>query len=365
MVPQVAIRPSKLSRADRFRRQIRKSPTLEVIMVWKWRGLARRCSVAATTAAVCFAACFVASAASAQADYPNKPVRIIVPSTPGGGTDTVARLLATELSMTMGQQFYIDNKAGAASLIGGAAAASSAPDGYTLLVAPSTMTSLHVAHAKMPFHPAKDLTPVTMIVSIPDVLLVNPSVPAKNLQELLALARKNPGKLSYASPGFASTTNMAMELLKSRTGVDIQNVPYKGVAPALVDVIGGRVEVMMVNLASAKSYIDAGKLRPIAVSTLKRVAILPDVPTIAEQGVSGYDVYQWFGLLAPAGTPKAIVDKLYAQAKKALQASAVVKWAAAEGADPVGNTPAEFHAAIVQEIARWSDVASAAHIKSR
>jgi tripartite-type tricarboxylate transporter receptor subunit TctC len=334
-------------------------------MFWKWRRLARYSNVAATIATVCFAACIAASAANAQSDYPNKPVRIIVPSTPGGGTDVVARLLAMELSRAIGQQFYIDNKAGASSLIGGAAAASSAPDGYTLLVAPSTMTSLHVAHAKMPFHPATDFAPVTMIVSIPDVLLVNPSVPAKNLQELLALARKSPGKLSYASPGFASTTGMGMELLKSRTGVDIQNVPYKGVAPALIDVIAGRVGIMMVNLASAKSYIDAGKLRPIAVTTSKRVAILPEVPTIAEQGVAGYDVYQWFGLLAPAGTPKPIVDMLYVQATKALRASAFVKWAAAEGADPVGNTPAEFHTAIVQEVARWTDVASAAHIKPR
>ncbi len=305
----------------------------------------------------------LASGAQAQSDYPSKPVRIIVPSSPGGGTDTVARLLAQNLSEKLGQQFFIENRPGAGSMTGIEAGARSTPDGYTLLMAASTMTSLHVARQSMRFDATKDFAPVTLIVSIPNVLVVHPSLPVKTFGELDALAKKEPGKLSFASPGLASTTHMAMELLKTRAGIDMLHVPYNGVAPALTDVLAGRVPVMMVNAVSAKQHLDASTLRALAVSSIKRAAILPDVPTIAESGVPGYEAFHWFGLLAPAGTPKEIVARLYLETALALKTPKIVSWMATEGGEVVGNTSDEFHKIIADDVAKWTAVARAANIK--
>jgi tripartite-type tricarboxylate transporter receptor subunit TctC len=299
----------------------------------------------------------------AQPSYPSKPVRFIVPSTPGGGTDTVTRLLAQHLSDKLGQQFFVENRPGAGSMTGIEAGARAAPDGYTLLVAASTMTSLHVVREKMRFDAVKDFTPITLLVSIPNVLVVHPSLPATNFAELIALAKKQPGTLSYASPGFGSTVHMAMEFLKSSTGIDMLHVPYNGVTPALTDVIAGRVPVMLVNTASVKAHLDTGALRAIAASSVKRASALPNLPTIAESGIPGYEAIQWFGLLAPAGTPNDIVARLHQETTVALKTERMIKWMATEGGDAGGNSPKEFLNTIASEVERWSAVARAANIK--
>jgi tripartite-type tricarboxylate transporter receptor subunit TctC len=305
----------------------------------------------------------LASAAQAQSDYPSRQVRILVPSSPGGGTDTMARLLALHLSEKLGQQFIIENRPGGGSATGTEAAARAAPDGYTLVMVASTMTSLHVTRKTMRFDAAKDFAPITLAVSIPNVLVVHPSLPAKSFAELVALAKKEPGKLSFASPGLGSTTHMGMELLKTSAGIVMLHVPYNGVAPGLTDVLAGRVPVMLVNAVSVKQHLDSGALRALAVSTLKRASLMPDVPTIAELGVPGYNVFQWFGLLAPAGTPKEIVTRLHQEAAAGLKTPKVMSWMATEGADLVASTPEEFHKTVVEDVAKWSAVARAAGIQ--
>jgi tripartite-type tricarboxylate transporter receptor subunit TctC len=303
--------------------------------------------------------------AFAQPAYPSKPVKIIVPSSPGGGTDTVTRLLAQHLSDTLGHNFYIENRPGAGSMTGIEAAARSTPDGYTLLVAASTMTSLHVIREKMRYDAVKDFEPIALLVSIPNVLVVHPSVPAKSFAEFIALAKADPGKLSFATPGLGSTVHMAMELLKTRADIDMLHVPYNGVAPALTDVIAGRVSAMLVNAASVKGHIDSGAVRPLAASSLKRAAGLPDLPTVAELGIPGYQAIQWFGLLAPAGTPKDIVARLHRETVAALKTEKIVKWMATEGAEPGTGTPDAFAAMIAREVKEWTDVARAAGIKPK
>ncbi len=303
--------------------------------------------------------------APAQPAYPTKPVKIIVPSSPGGGTDTVTRLLAQHLSETLGHNFYIENRPGAGSMTGIEAGARSTPDGYTLLVAASTMTSLHVIREKMRYDAVKDFEPITLLVSIPNVLVVHPSVPVKSFAEFIALAKQEPGKLSFATPGLGSTVQMAMELLKTKAGIDMLHVPYNGVAPALTDVIAGRVSAMLVNVASVKGHIDAGAVRALAVSSLKRASALPDLPTIAELGIPGYEAIQWFGLLAPAGTPKDVVARLHSETVAGLKTEKVVKWMATEGAEPGGGTPQEFAGLIAREVKEWTEVARAAGIEAK
>ncbi|MCX7312587.1 MAG: tripartite tricarboxylate transporter substrate binding protein [Alphaproteobacteria bacterium] len=309
-------------------------------------------------------AALLAPHANAQSDYPSRPVRIIVPSSPGGGTDTVARLLGQHLSEKLGQQFVIENRPGGGSATGIEAGARATPDGYTLVMVASTMTSLHVTRKAMRFDAAKDFSPVTLIVSIPNVLVVHPSLPVKTFAELIELAKKEPGKLAFASPGLGSTTHMGMELLNSRAGIDLLHVPYNGVAPGLTDVLAGRVPVMLVNAVSVKQHLDAGTLRAIAVSSIKRASLLPDVPTIAESGIPGYDVYQWFGLLAPAETPKPIVSLLHREIVAGLNTPKIVNWMATEGGDSVGNKPEEFLKVIADDVERWSAVARAANLKA-
>ena len=306
--------------------------------------------------------CLAAPSVQAQSAYPTKPVKIIVPSSPGGGTDTVTRLLAQHLSDTLGQNFYIENRPGAGSMTGIEAGARATPDGYTLLVVASTMTSLHVIREKMRYDAIKDFDPIALLVSMPSVLVVHPSVPAKSFAEFIALAKQEPGKLSFATAGLGSTVHMAMELLKTKAGIDMLHVPYNGVAPALTDVIGGRVSAMLVNVASVKSHIDSGAVRALAVASPKRAAALPDLPTIAELGIPGYQVIQWFGLLAPVGTPKDIVARLHAETVAGLKTDKVVKWMATEGAEPGGGTPEDLAALIAREVKEWTEVARAAGI---
>jgi tripartite-type tricarboxylate transporter receptor subunit TctC len=317
---------------------------------------------AALAALVLTASNALSAPASSQADYPAKPVRIVVPSTAGGGTDTVARLLAQHLSERLGQQFYVENRPGGGSTTGIEATARAAPDGYSLVMVASTFTSLHVVRAKMRFDAVRDFAPVTMIVSMPCTLVTHPALPAATLADLIALAKRQPGQLAYATPGLGSTMHMAMELFRTSAGLDLVHVPYNGVAPALTDVLGGRVPLMMVNAVSAKGHIDAGALRVLAVSGRQRWSLLPNVATIAESGFANYEALQWFGLLAPADTPKTIVTRLQGEIADALRTPRIINWMATEGADAVGSSPDAFHAAIASEVEKWRAVARAAGI---
>jgi tripartite-type tricarboxylate transporter receptor subunit TctC len=306
-------------------------------------------------------ALFCIAAAQAQTDWPTKPVRIIVPSSPGGGTDTVARLLGTHFSSALGQSFVIENRAGAAGLIGYQVAAKARGDGYTLLVAPTTITSIHLVVKNPQFDVARDFVPISQVVASSQALVVHPTLAARSVRDLVALAKQSPNVLTFASPGEGSVPHLAVELLKTMTGMKLTHVPYKGVNPALTDVIGGRVATMLVNVISAKPHVEAGKLRAIAVSSRKRAEALPNVPTVDESGYAGYEALQWFGLFTAAGTPPPVVSKVHALTVAALREPDAKKRLADE--EPVGNTPQEFAKIIKAEIAKWTKVARAANIQ--
>jgi tripartite-type tricarboxylate transporter receptor subunit TctC len=298
----------------------------------------------------------------AQANWPAKPVRVIVPSAPGGGTDTIGRLLAAHFTAATRQQFVVDNRGGAAGLIGYQLAARTAGDGYTLIVAPTTITTLPVLVKDAQYDVLKDFAPITQIVASTQALVVHPSIPAKSLPDLVALAKKSP-ELSFASPGEGSVPHLAVELLNMMTGMKMIHVPYKGVAPALADVIGGRVQVMLVNVISSKPHIEAGKLRALAVSARKRADALPAVPTVTEAGYGDYEALQWFGLFATAGTPQAILSRLHTLTVAALREPDTKKRLADE--EPIGNSPAEFAGIIKAEVEKWTQVAHAAKLQPR
>ena len=302
-------------------------------------------------------------AAGAQSDYPVRPVRIIVPSPPSGGTDIVARVLAQHFSNAFGQQFFVENKPGAGNVIGIEAAARAAPDGYTLLVSASTIALNSVLYKKVPYDPVRDFAPITLAATAPNILVVNPKLSLKTLADLIAAAKAQPGKLTYGTPGIGTSPHLCMELFKSMAGVDLQHVPYKGTAAAVMDIIGGQIDVAFATALTAKPLIDAGRLRALAVSGPRRVEALPGVPPVAEAGVPGYEAMQWYGLLAPAGTPSAIIERVHAEAMVALRSPEMKARLAADGAEPSGTTPAEFGAYIKRELQKWSRVRDAAHIE--
>jgi tripartite-type tricarboxylate transporter receptor subunit TctC len=305
----------------------------------------------------------VAAQAQAQNNYPARPVRIVVPSPPGGGTDIVARVLGQYLSKSMGQQFIVENRPGAGNMIGIESVARAAPDGYTLLMVPSTLALNQVMYKKVSYDPIRDFAPITQTVTAPNVLLVNAALPVKSVTDLIALAKQKPGQLTYSTPGTGTSPHMAMELLKSMAGIDLQHIPYRGTAPAVTDVISGQITATFANAFTAKPAIDSGGARPLGVSGLKRVGALPDVPPIAEVGVPKFEATQWYGLLAPAGTPPEIVTRLYQEAAQALKTQDMKDKLAADGGEPVGSTPAEFAALIKAELAKWAAVANAANIQ--
>jgi len=301
--------------------------------------------------------------AAAQSDFPSRTVRIVVPATPGGGSDLFARLIAQHLSSVLGQQFVVDNRPGGGTLVGMDAVLSAPADGYTLYLSPSTTTSMHVARKTMPYDVTKVFTPVTQLVVLPQSLIIHPSVPAKSVREYIELAKREPGKLSYGSAGIGTAPHMAMELFKSMAGINIQHIPYRGVSQSVTDILGGRVSGMILNVLTAKPHVEAGAMRALGVTGLKRSDAMPDVPTIDEAGLPKYEALQWFGVLAPAGTPPAVVNLLQTKIAEGLQTPEMKARLAADGAEAVVSTPAEFGALIKAEIAKWTAVAKAANIQ--
>ena len=310
-----------------------------------------------------FACLCLPAGANAQGDYPSRPVRVVVNSAPGGGTDILTRVLVQQLSKATGQQFFVENRGGAAGQIGLEAVARAEPDGYTLIMTPSTITVNPAVYKQVRYDAVKDFVPITQVAGISNVLVINPVVPAHRLEEFIALAKSKAGQLNYASAGAASSPHMSMELLKHMAGIDLQHIPFKGTGPAMTEVISGRVAAVFSNLLTAKPLIDSGTLRPLAVSGPKRVSIVPNIPTVSEAGVPGYAALQWYGLLAPAGTPDAIIHKLQTEVAHALQAPEVRERLAADGAEPVGSTPAEFAALIKADLEKWAKIARAANIQ--
>ncbi len=310
----------------------------------------RRAAVAA------FALCFLAPAVHAQT-YPSKPVRMIVPFAAGGILDIVARAVGERLSGSLGQQLVVDNRGGAGGAIGTEIAARAAPDGYTLLTGHIGTHAINVnVYPKLGYHPVRDFAPITLAAVFPLALFVHPSVPAQSVSDLIALAKSRPGQINFASAGSGGPTHMAGEMLKAMARIDIVHVPYKGNAAALNDLLGGRVHLFFSNLVTALPHARAGRLRAIAVSTTKRSAQAPEMPTVAESGLPGYDMTNWIGMFAPAATPRAIVMKLNREIVAILEAPDLKERFRTQGLDLVGSTPEAFAAFIRSEIAKWRKV---------
>ena len=302
--------------------------------------------------------------ASAQAAWPNKVVRVVVPFAPGGTTDILGRLMAQKLSEEYGQQFIVENKAGAGGNIGADTVAKSDPDGYTFVIGtPGPHVINQYIYKNQPFDSAKDLAPVIVIARVPNLISINPDVKAKTLAEFITLAKANPGKLSYASPGNGSTGHVATELLKSMAGIDLVHVPYRGSALAITDVIGGRVEFSLDNLPAVQPHVEAGKLRPLAVTTAKRWPLMPDVPTVAEAGVAGYEASSWFTIAAPAKTPADIIAKVNKSVNTYMADKDMIERMRKLGADPVGGSPDDMAKMIADENVKWKKAIEFAGLK--
>jgi tripartite-type tricarboxylate transporter receptor subunit TctC len=309
------------------------------------------------------ALCLVAAQAAAQS-YPAKPVRLIVPYPPGGGNDTLGRIFAAKLGERMGQPFVVENRPGAGAMIGTEAAARSAPDGYTILLSSIATHALSPnLYTRVPYHPVKDFAPITLLGIAPTVLVINPDVPAKSVQELITLAKSKPGALAYASGGNGTPPHINAEVFKSVAGVDLLHVAYKGGGPALTDLIAGRVQVMLDTAASAMPHVRAGKLRALALSAPKRSAEYPDLPTFAEAGLPAYDTNAWYSMHAPAGTPPEVVRRLNGELVAILKDPDILARFRQLSTEPVGSSPEEFAAFVSAELEKYARVIKAAGIK--
>lgn len=296
--------------------------------------------------------------------YPTRPIRIIVAYTPAGATDVLARAIGQKMSEAWGQPVIVDNRPGAAGNIGTGLAAKAAPDGYTLLMATAGTHGINPSlYRHLNWDAVKDFTPVSLVAMVPNILVVNNALPVKSVKELIAYAKANPGKLSYGSPGLGSTAHLSMELFKSMTGTQMVHVPYKGSAGVLADVMGGQIAVTMDNIPPYLPQVRAGKIRALAVSPAKRTPAAPELPTVAEAGVPGYESGAWFGLVAPAGIPKPIIDKLTAETQRILKLPDVHERISSLGADIVGSSGDEFAALIKSEIAKWAKVIKEANVE--
>ncbi len=311
--------------------------------------------------AVVIALCGLGVTASAevlaQQSYPAKAIRMVIPLPPGGTSDILARIAAQKITEATGQPVIAENRGGAGGNIGTEIVAKAPPDGYTLLTAPgSTLTVNPSLYKKLPFDTVKDFAPITILAEVPNILIVHPSLPANNVRELIALAKARPGQLNYASTGTGQSTHLAMELFKTMAGVNIVHVPYKGGGQALPDLLGGQVSLMFGSVTSSLPHVRAGKLRALGVSTLKRLPALPELATIAESGLPGFEVTVWYGVLAPSGTPRDIVARINSILVAALRSADLKQRLSGQGAESVGNTPEEFETQIRSDLVKWAKV---------
>jgi len=309
------------------------------------------------------AAVLSASPASSFAEYPERPIHLILPFPAGGAVDLVTRIIAAKMSEDLGKPVVIENKAGAGGIIATDAVAKSRPDGYTLLITTPNHTINAALQPSLPYNTEKDLLPISILAAVPEVLVSNPKAPFTTFQEFIAYAKKNPGKLNYASAGVGTLPHLTMELLAQREGIKLTHVPYRGAAPAMTDLLADVVQLKLDTYATSHPHVVAGRLRMLGIASAKRSPLMPDMPTIAEMGLPGYEGILWIGMMAPAGTPKAIVDKMAAEGHKASTDAKVVERLRKDGIDPVGGSPAEFGATITQEIKQWRDLAKADNIK--
>jgi tripartite-type tricarboxylate transporter receptor subunit TctC len=320
-------------------------------------------SIHAAIVAALLAGTLPVQAAPGAPDYPSRPIRIVVPQSPGASTDLTARLIAQKLTEAFKQTVVVDNRPGAGTVSGTEIVARAAPDGHTLLVVASSITINPSLYRKLPYDPVKDFTPVTQLSKFPNLLAAHPSLPVKGLQDALALIKSKPGQLNYASAGTGTGTHMSMELLKQMTGIDIAHIPYKGGGPAVTAAIGGQTQFIIGTTIGLLPHVRSGKLRALAVTSAKRSSAAPEIPTFAESGVPGYDHEPWNGLFAAAKTPKPIIIKLNAEVARILQTPDVKKIFTHEGADAVGNSPEEFAVVVKSEFEKWAKVIKAAGIK--
>jgi tripartite-type tricarboxylate transporter receptor subunit TctC len=302
-------------------------------------------------------ALFAVAAGVGAQDYPTKPIRVLVPFPAGGGSDLIARVLGQKLTVALGQPFVADNRAGASGNIAAELAAKAPADGYTLLFGNSSLSISPAVFEKLPYDPVRDLQPVSMVSSYPFVLVVHPSLPVKSVRELLALAKAKPQALSYSSAGAGTMSHLAMELMRLKTAIQVTHLPYKGAAPAGVAVMAGEAQLSFLVMPLAQAQIKGGKLRGLGVAAKTRSPVIPQIPTMIEAGVEGHEALQWNGLFVPTGTPQPVIDKLYREVVKAVGTPEVRQRFEAEGADPVGSSPAEFAAFFRVEAEKWADVA--------
>jgi tripartite-type tricarboxylate transporter receptor subunit TctC len=313
---------------------------------------------------VTLAALLTLSAVALAQTYPVKPVRVVVPYTAGGSMDILSRLISQKMNEAFDQTLIIDNRTGAGGNIGTELVARAAPDGYTLLTAGIGIMAINPSlYSKLPYDPIKDFEAITLLAKMPNMLAVSPALPVKSVSELIALAKAKPGVLNYGSAGSGSNPHILAEYFKLRTNTDIQNIPYKGVPPALSDLIAGQLSMVFATVPTVLPQAKAGRIRALAVTSAKRLALVPELPTIAEAGVPDYEATQWIGMLAPAGTPKDIVAQLNARIVKTLQRADVRERLGTEMVEPVGSTPDEFRAFMKAEIARWAPVVKASGMK--
>ncbi len=310
------------------------------------------------------AACLIAASTAAYPqDYPTRPVRLIVPTAPGGGTDISARLIAPKLSEVLGQTVVVENRAGGNTSVGVEFVAKSPHDGYTLLMGISSITINSHTQSKVPYDPVKDFAPVSQVVVVPLILVSHTSLPTRSVKELIAFARTRPGQLNYGTGSVGSNPHLAMELFLSMTGLKVVHVPYRGQGPAMIDLVAGHLQLMMANLLTALPHVRSGRARAYGVSSSKRSSVAPEIPTLAEAGVTGYEVVQWFGVLAPANTPRDIVARLHAATVRVLQDPVIKERFASDGADTIGNTPEEFAAVIRADLKKWGKMVKDVGIK--
>jgi len=296
--------------------------------------------------------------------YPSKTVRMIVPFPPGGANDILGRILAQKLAESLGQSFIVDNRAGASGIIGTEIVARADPDGYTVLMTPNTLAIQPSLYEKLPFDAFKDFAPVSLVAIVPNILIATRTLPVSSVKELIALAKRRPNELHYGSAGIGGSVHLAAELFRSMTSAQLVHVPYKGGGPALIDLIGGQIEILFPDALAGSPHIRAGKVKPLAVTSNKRLPSLPQLPTIAESGVAGYDSVGWYGIVAPVRTSAQIVEALSASISIALRSPDVKEKLSAQAAEPVGGTPSEFKAHIASEASKWAKVIKAAGIRA-